>query len=77
MPQTLNSQPVDYKLKPCPFCGGSAYIHEDADEDGDPVFFAACETYGCIMSFGHECRVEWAEMAARLWNTRCESGGLE
>ncbi len=52
-------------LKPCPFCGGEAYLRDDVSHS--TAFFIGCSTVGC---FGE---IHWEQTAAEAiaaWNAR-------
>lgn len=59
------------KLKPCPFCGGDAYVQED-----DSRFFAACSNCFCNVGEGYDpCAMPdhcfyTKDAAVEAWNTR-------
>ena len=58
------------KLKPCPFCGGKAYIHDAICDDGAYLFtFVQCHTCKAnIEGFSSK------EKAIEAWNRRTENG---
>lgn len=53
------------ELKPCPFCGGEAYLGFVCDEDG-PIYFVHCR----------KCDAQVQDYikrnAAKKWNVRTE-----
>ena len=58
------------KLKPCPFCGGEAYIESLNDHrTGYAVHFATCLVCGCEMP--RIARTK--QKAAEVWNRRTEN----
>lgn len=56
------------ELKPCPFCGGEAFIRYD--ESHSTAFFVGCSDWDC---FGNMMWAETEAEARRKWNTRAES----
>ena len=56
------------KLKPCPFCGGKAYIGATEHFDGADKFFAYC--LSCLV----HTTLDKSDRAAAItaWNTRAE-----
>lgn len=60
------------ELKPCPFCGGEAFMHEYYYPDFGETYYVRCE----------KCDTESAEYEARAtavmaWNGRTESEELK
>ncbi len=56
------------ELKPCPFCGGKAYLRDD--ESHSTAAFIGCSTEEC---FGE---IHWEQTAAEAiaaWNTRADT----
>jgi Lar family restriction alleviation protein len=62
------------ELKPCPFCGGSASIHEAMGEDCDLYFFADCDACRVATDgyYSYPDRPSGADLAAEAWNRRAE-----
>ena len=58
------------ELKPCPFCGGKAYIGENTVFNG--MFYACC--CDCSASAGDEFNSK--EEAIAAWNTRTQKQPL-
>lgn len=58
------------ELKPCPFCGGEAEIHEERLE-GYTIFFVSCENNKCsvIVETMHRAGYTKAQ-AIEEWNRR-------
>jgi Lar family restriction alleviation protein len=60
---------VKDKLKPCPFCGGKAYIsNEDCYGYEHDDFIVNCDE--CNLQFGFASQFETEEDAVKAWNTR-------
>lgn len=66
------------ELKPCPFCGGEAYINTEYDTDGFGNFHEVkCKKCGArsgarFVSTGNECPQNYLEVRSD-WDTRAES----
>lgn len=61
------------ELKPCPFCGGRAYIQgrprADLTQSEHKVGFAAgCFSVSCVSPYTE--KLEDIELLKKLWNTR-------
>jgi Lar family restriction alleviation protein len=60
------------ELKPCPFCGGEAYLRDDVSHS--TAYFIGCATMDC---FGE---IHWGQTMAetvRGWNTRAPDPRIE
>lgn len=55
------------ELKPCPFCGGTASVHNDTD---GPMWFAGCANSECPVEPHLYCSRRLG--AAEAWNRRAE-----
>ena len=65
-------------LKPCPFCGSEAYLHNPKDRAGSLGFYIVCQNVHCFGILGHG--IAWSdtdigyfeteEEATTAWNTR-------
>ena len=77
------------KLKPCPFCGGKAKIHECKHElpfsEERNIFFACCSVCGCqqihfsevnlyYRSDFKERKKQLKRQAINAWNRRSDNG---
>ena len=60
------------ELKPCPFCGSHAHVHEDqrflAKKYNFPKWYIVC--YGC----GIRTPTVTMEQAVKFWNRRVSDG---
>ena len=60
------------ELKPCPFCGGEAYIdREDCYGVQDDYYMVHCEK--CSLQFGFCSMFESEEEAIEAWNRRADN----
>lgn len=55
------------ELKPCPFCGGEAELHEYDNQFSEVVYIISCSKCNCKMELNHESRLVY------IWNTRTQS----
>lgn len=79
------NQKIHYELKPCPFCGGQAYLERNsrAFMYGKSTRVAYVRCVDCearsgkydVADYGHTSKSQEAERAAvDQWNMRCENG---
>ena len=61
------------ELKPCPFCGGGAYIERD-DMSGITRFLPVCSNYGNGCWGMQENWFETEQEAIEAWNRRANNG---
>ena len=57
-------------LKPCPFCGGIAYLRDDVSHS--TAYFIGCATEDC---FGEFHWGQTADETVKAWNTRAPMDG--
>lgn len=57
----------DEDLKPCPFCGGLAYINTNESYE---YFTVACDTTDCYCEENCDFKYSSPEVARDAWNTR-------
>ena len=65
---------TENKLKPCPFCGGSAVMNQNVGyklADGTPYSFITCNK--CQINFA--CHPHNADKIRAAWNKRIEREG--
>ena len=55
------------ELKPCPFCGGEAELHEYDNQFSEVVYIISCSKCNCKMELNHNSRL------VDIWNTRTQS----
>lgn len=60
---------MSVKLKPCPFCGGEAWVIGATESDGQEGFIARCNDFMCI-GYGSAALYTTKEVAAEFWNRR-------
>lgn len=62
------------ELKPCPFCGGKAYVsREDCYGELDDYYMVHCDT--CSLQFGFTKQFECEKQVTDAWNMRVEPNG--
>ena len=68
----FSNQGGGMKLKPCPFCGGSARVFETDSGDCNPKTYygIACDTAGCFVYEGGDAWEDNEKEAADRWNDR-------
>lgn len=59
----------EFKLKPCPFCGGTAGTIGDSVVEEDPAFWVRCWECGAETSVYNT-----KEEAIEAWNRRADNG---
>lgn len=67
------------KLKPCPFCGGEAFMqydhrYPDDSEDGIAAFEVICTTFGCPIYRADNTYYYSEADAIKAWNRRTNNG---
>jgi len=58
-------------IKPCPFCGCEAELHEDGFRDKES-YDIRCTDGNCYLSYGAGWRFSTVSEARELWNRRDE-----
>lgn len=63
------------ELLPCPFCGDSAYIYSDYDEEG--MTRLGCISAECFIEPHVFCEAELVDVCTHAWNRRFEITNFE
>lgn len=64
--ENMTQKPDAVELKPCPFCGGTAFLHNDMDNDTTMWWYVSCSQ--CINQTTHFCAGR--DIVIARWNTR-------
>lgn len=62
------------RLKPCPFCGGEAEMHQSHDPDGpnDHGYYIACGKCGASTNLRFSCGEDARPLLMEQWNRRTQ-----
>lgn len=67
------------RLKPCPFCGGAAEMHQAHDPDGpnDQGYYVECGKCGASTNLRFSCGEDARPLLMEQWNRRSTIASLE